>query len=52
MILMQENPFQGPMKGVCPETIFGPVMVTSKASAIWAQKSGDFQSPPLQMCPE
>ncbi len=31
------------------ETFLGPEMATSKASAIWAQESQDFQCPPLPM---
>ena len=37
MILMRANPFRGPSEGV------GPDMATSKASAIWVQKSRDYQ---------
>jgi hypothetical protein len=44
MILMGKNPFRGPLEGVALkiETFSGPKVVTSKASAIWAQKSRDF----------
>ncbi len=45
MILLWENPFRGPLEGVGPENrdFFGPEIATSEASAIWAQKSRDFQ---------
>jgi hypothetical protein len=45
MILIGENPFRGPLEGVSPENqdFLGPEMATSKARAIWAQKSRDFQ---------
>ncbi len=36
-VLMLANPFRGPLEGV------GPDMAKSKASAIWVQKSRDFQ---------
>ncbi len=51
MIFMQENPFRGPLEGVDPENedFLGPEMAMSEASAIWAQKSLDFQGPPLPM---
>jgi hypothetical protein len=41
MILMGDNPFEGLWKGwaLKMETFFGPEMVTSEASAIWAQKN-------------
>ncbi len=31
------------------ETFLDPEMATGKASAIWAQKSRDFQGPPLPL---
>jgi hypothetical protein len=51
MIFMRENPFRGPLEGVGPENrdFFGPEMATSEASAIWAQKSRDFQGQTLPM---
>jgi hypothetical protein len=43
--------FEGHWKGwaLKIETFLGPEMATSEASAIWAQKSRDFQGPPLPM---
>ncbi len=51
MIFMMENPVRGPLEGVGPEikTFWGPEMAMSEASTIWAQKSRDFQGPPLPM---
>ncbi len=51
MILMWESPFWGPLEGVSPENrdFLGPETVTSEVSAILAQKSWDFQGPPLPM---
>ncbi len=51
MILMRENPFRGPLEGEDPENrdFLGPEMATSEVNAIWAQKSRDFQGPPLPM---
>ncbi len=51
MNLMRANPLQGPFEGMGPENrdFFGLEMATSKVSAIWAQKSRDFQSPHLPM---
>jgi hypothetical protein len=48
---MLANLFRGPLKGLALkiESILGPDMATSEASAIWAQKSRDFQGPPLPM---
>ncbi len=39
MILMRENQFRGPLKGLGPENrdYFGPEMATSAASAVRAQ---------------
>jgi hypothetical protein len=46
-----KNPNEGHWKGWAleMETFFGPEMATSEASAIWTQKSRDFQGPPLSM---
>jgi hypothetical protein len=46
-----QHPFRGPLEGVGLENqdFMGPEMATSEASAIWAQKSGDFQGSPLPM---
>jgi hypothetical protein len=43
--------FEGHWKGwaLKIETFLDPEMATSEASAIWAQKSPDFQGPPLPM---
>jgi hypothetical protein len=51
MIFMQENPFRGLLDGwaLKIKTFLGPEMVMREASAIWAQKSRDFQDPPLPM---
>jgi hypothetical protein len=51
MILMRANRFRGPLAGVGNEDrdffCIGPEMETCEASAIWVQKSRDFQGPPL-----
>jgi hypothetical protein len=51
MILFGGNPFRGLLERVGPENrdVFGPDMATSETSDIWAQKSRDFQGPPLLM---
>ncbi len=47
MLLMKANPLQGPLKVAGPENqdFLGPEMVTSEASAIWAQKTSTPDSP-------
>jgi hypothetical protein len=51
MVLRGATSLRGALEGVGPENrdFFGPWNGTSKASAIWAQKSQDFQGPPLPM---
>ncbi len=51
MILMRANPLLGSLNRAGPENLdfLGPEMAMSKASAIWDQKSLDFQGPSLPM---
>ncbi len=53
MIFIVANPLRGPLEGEWAlkkiETFLGPEMTTREANAIWAQKSGDFQGPPLPL---
>ncbi len=51
MILMRGNPLKGLLEWVDPANwdFMGPEMATSEASAIWAQKSLDFQGQTLQV---
>ncbi len=51
MVLRGATSMRGVLEGVSPENrkFFGPWNGTSEASAIWAQKSLDFQGPPLPM---
>ena len=51
VILRPANLFQGPLEGVGPGKILaflGPEMATSKASAIWTQKSQEFRAHPFK----
>ncbi len=54
MILMRENPLLGPLEGVGPENLdfFGPKWSRLSRCHFRAQKSLNFQGPPLPMALE